>query len=55
MFGYFPTGVSIYKKFYLPTTYYKVKVKFQFWKIDAIGTSISHALYANGDNIWNFD
>ncbi|CAD8108750.1 unnamed protein product [Paramecium primaurelia] len=55
MFGYFPTGVSIFKKFYLPTTFYKVKVKFQFWKIDAISTSISHALYANGDNIWNFD
>ncbi|CAD8122241.1 unnamed protein product [Paramecium sonneborni] len=55
MFGYYPTGVSISKKFYLPLSFYKMKVKFQFWKIDSVSSSISHALYANGDNVWNFD
>ncbi|CAD8207883.1 unnamed protein product [Paramecium octaurelia] len=55
MFGYFPTGVSIYKRYYLQASFYKVKVKFLFWKIDAISSSISHALYANGQQIWTYD
>ncbi|CAD8124951.1 unnamed protein product [Paramecium sonneborni] len=55
IFGYFQTGSSISKKFYLSSSFYKVKVKFQFWKIDSIISSTSHSLYANGNIVWSLD